>query len=112
MTTKKTLGIVGARGHTGAELIRLVDAHPGLELAFVSSRELAGQRLADHNDAYRGELRYENVSHEQVAAKGADVVVLARFTDSGEDDQDAEFLALAAMQKPLLEIVGLPAQDD
>ena len=41
MTTKKTLGIVGARGHTGAELIRLVDAHPGLELAFVSSRELA-----------------------------------------------------------------------
>ena len=44
MTTKKTLGIVGARGHTGAELIRLVDAHPGLELAFVSSRELAGQR--------------------------------------------------------------------
>ena len=39
-------------------------------------------------------------------------MVLARFTDSGEDDQDAEFLALAAMQKPLLEIVGLPAQDD
>ena len=77
MTTKKTLGIVGARGHTGAELIRLVDAHPGLELAFVSSRELAGQRVADHNEAYRGELRYENIGHDQVAAKGADVVVLA-----------------------------------
>ncbi len=77
MTTKKTLGIVGARGHTGAELIRLVARHPHLELAFVSSRELAGERVADHSDAYRGELRYENVSHEQVAAKGADVVVLA-----------------------------------
>ncbi|MFX5570642.1 hypothetical protein ABTD96_20180, partial [Acinetobacter baumannii] len=34
-----TLGIVGARGHTGAELIKLVAAHPRLQLAFVSSRE-------------------------------------------------------------------------
>ena len=39
---KSRIGIVGARGHTGAELIRLVVAHPRLELAFVSSRELAG----------------------------------------------------------------------
>lgn len=77
MSSKKTIGIVGARGHTGAELIRLVARHPQLELAFVSSRELDGQRVADHNDAYRGELRFENLGHEQVAAKGADVVVLA-----------------------------------
>ncbi|MFC4728861.1 N-acetyl-gamma-glutamyl-phosphate reductase [Coralloluteibacterium thermophilus] len=72
-----TLGIVGARGHTGAELIRLVAAHPALDLAFVSSRELAGQRVADHNDAWRGELRFENLEPAAVAAKGADVVVLA-----------------------------------
>jgi N-acetyl-gamma-glutamyl-phosphate reductase len=77
MNAKKTLGIVGARGHTGAELIRLVANHPYLELAFVSSRELHGQRVADYNVAYRGELRFENLGHEQVAAKGADVVVLA-----------------------------------
>ncbi|HEX7917655.1 N-acetyl-gamma-glutamyl-phosphate reductase [Rudaea sp.] len=73
----KTIGIVGARGHTGAELIKLIARHPQLELAFVSSRELDGQRLADHNPEYRGELRYENLSHEDVAAKRADVVVLA-----------------------------------
>ena len=30
---KKTVGIVGARGHTGAERIRLLAAHPGFELA-------------------------------------------------------------------------------
>ena len=73
----KFVGIVGARGHTGAELIKLIAQHPHLELAFVSSRELDGQRLADHNTDYRGELRYENLSHEDVAAKRADVVVLA-----------------------------------
>jgi N-acetyl-gamma-glutamyl-phosphate reductase len=75
--SKKTIGIVGARGHTGAELITLIARHPHLELAFVSSRELAGQKLADHHADYHGELRYENLSHEEVAAKRADVVVLA-----------------------------------
>ncbi len=77
MTTKKTLGIVGARGHTGAELIRLGAGHPHLALASVPSRERAGERVADHGDAYRGELRYEAIAHDQVAARGADVVVLA-----------------------------------
>ncbi|WP_431636325.1 N-acetyl-gamma-glutamyl-phosphate reductase [Dyella sp. KULCS107] len=73
----KTLGIVGARGHTGAELIRLVAAHPALELAFVSSRELDGQRVADHVEGYAGELRYASLDADAVAAQGADVVVLA-----------------------------------
>ena len=51
------VGLVGARGYVGAELIRLLAAHPRFELAYVSSRELVGQRLADHNDAYRGDLQ-------------------------------------------------------
>ncbi len=77
MNDRRTLGIVGARGHTGAELIRLVARHPHLELAFVSSRELDGQRVHDHVAEYVGDLRYENLSHEAVAGKGADAVVLA-----------------------------------
>ena len=76
-TSVKSIGIVGARGHTGVELIRLIAAHPALELAFVSSRELDGQRVDAHNDAFWGELRYENLDPEAIAAKGADVVVLA-----------------------------------
>ncbi len=77
MSNKKTVGIVGARGHTGAELIRLIARHPHLELAFVSSRELDGQKVSDHIAAFAGELRYENLSHEQVGGKGADAVILA-----------------------------------
>lgn len=77
MSTPKTVGIVGARGHTGAELIRLIARHPHLELAFVSSRELDGQKVSDHIEGFTGELRYENLSHEQVGAKGADAVILA-----------------------------------
>lgn len=74
---KKSIGIVGARGYTGAELIRLITGHPALELAFMSSRELDGQLVREHNDCYRGELRYEKLDPDAVAAKRADVVILA-----------------------------------
>jgi N-acetyl-gamma-glutamyl-phosphate reductase len=71
------VGLVGARGYTGAELIRLFAAHPRFELAFVTSRELDGQRVADHNGGFAGELRYCNPSHEELPTLGADAVVLA-----------------------------------
>ena len=74
---RKTLGIIGARGHTGAELIRLAARHPSLDLAFVSSRGLDGERVRDHVDAFDGDLRYENLDAETAAKRGADAVVLA-----------------------------------
>jgi N-acetyl-gamma-glutamyl-phosphate reductase len=73
----KRIAIVGARGHAGAALIRLIARHPALELAFVSSRELAGQRVCDHVPEFTGELRYENLDAAAVAARSVDVVVLA-----------------------------------
>lgn len=72
-----SLGIVGARGHVGAELIRLVAGHPRFELAFVSSRALDGQRVAVHNPGYRGDLRYSSPDYDELPRLGADAVVLA-----------------------------------
>ena len=77
MATGKSIGIVGARGHTGVELIKLIAGHPHLQLAFVSSRELAGQSATEHIAEFSGELRYENIDAAAIAAKRADVVVLA-----------------------------------
>ena len=74
---KFSVGIVGARGHVGAELIRLLVSHPNLQLAYIGSRELDGQRLADHIDIYTGKLRYSSPANEIVPARGADAVVLA-----------------------------------
>lgn len=37
--------MIGARGHTGGELVRLLGAHPHLELALAASRELEGQAV-------------------------------------------------------------------
>ncbi|GGA73124.1 N-acetyl-gamma-glutamyl-phosphate reductase [Arenimonas soli] len=77
MSERLSLGLVGARGYVGAELIKLVAAHPRFELAFVSSRERDGQRLADHEAAYTGELRYTNLGPDAVAGQGVDALVLA-----------------------------------
>lgn len=77
MSERFSLGLVGARGYVGAELIKLVAAHPRFELAFVSSRERDGQRLADHEAAYTGELRYTSLGPEAVAGQGVDALVLA-----------------------------------
>ena len=104
MSKTFTLGIVGARGYTGAELIRLVAAHPHIELAFVSSRELAGQRVADKNAAYTGELCYENLDAEALAAKGVDAVVLAL-----PNGLAAPFVAAIDAAKPETVIVDLSA---
>lgn len=101
---KKTVGIVGARGYTGAELIRLIARHPQLELAFVSSRELAGQPVSAHIAGFSGELRYENLSHEQVAGKGADAVILAL-----PNGKAGEIVAALETQAPATIVVDLSA---
>jgi N-acetyl-gamma-glutamyl-phosphate reductase len=77
MDRRYRIGIVGARGYVGAELLALVLAHPRLELAFVCSRERLGQPLADHVPGYVGELRYIAADPGVVADQAADAVVLA-----------------------------------
>ncbi|MFI8717004.1 N-acetyl-gamma-glutamyl-phosphate reductase [Stenotrophomonas sp. NPDC077464] len=106
MSTPKTytVGIVGARGHTGAELIQLIAAHPQLALGFVSSRELAGQRVADTYPEVAGELAFENLDADAVAAKGVDAVILAL-----PNDLSAPFVAALDAARPDTVIVDLSA---
>jgi N-acetyl-gamma-glutamyl-phosphate reductase len=46
MDKKVKVGIVGASGYSGEELVRLLLAHPQVELTAVTSRQYAGQSLA------------------------------------------------------------------
>ena len=101
---KKTLGIVGARGHTGAELIRLVERHPALELAFVSSRELDGERVGDHVAEFHGELRYESLGAEAVAVRSVDAIVLAL-----PNGKSADYVKLVGENQPSAILIDLSA---
>ena len=73
----KRIGLLGARGHVGAELIGLLAAHPEFALSFVSSRERAGQPVAAHHPQVDPELRYVDVAPETLADHPADAIVLA-----------------------------------
>jgi len=76
MTTKR-IGLVGARGHVGQELLKLIADHGGLELDFVMSREWAGQAVAIGEHKPFGLLRYEHLSPEAIAKRNVDALVLA-----------------------------------
>ena len=71
------VGIIGASGYTGVELLRLIAAHPGLELAVATGDSMAGRRAADlypslataHPDLVFSEF-------DPTAASGLDLVFL------------------------------------
>lgn len=45
MAERLRVGIIGAAGYTGAELVRILHRHPRLRLTYVAARERAGQKL-------------------------------------------------------------------
>ena len=75
------VAVVGASGYSGEELLRLLIRHPGVELAAVTSRQLAGQTVGQVFPKFAG-MRYADLafiesSVEKIAATGARVVFLA-----------------------------------
>jgi N-acetyl-gamma-glutamyl-phosphate reductase len=72
-----TVGLVGGRGHTGRELIRLIAARNDLKLEFVSSRELAGQSVRDVAPEAAADLVFEALGPDVVANRKMDAVILA-----------------------------------
>lgn len=79
MNRRYRVGIVGARGHTGAELVRLIRGHSSLDLVFAGSRELAGQPVPGLED-----LTFESIEPDDLAARNLDVVVLALPDGAGD----------------------------
>ena len=59
---KIKVGVVGATGYAGAELVRLIYAHPNAEISAVSSKSFENQPLSDIYPSYKGlcELICEN----------------------------------------------------
>lgn len=84
-----TLGLIGARGHTGAELLKLLDGHDHFEVACVSSRGLAGEAVADHVDGVDLDLFFERISPQEAADRKLDAYVLALPNGVGQPFVDA-----------------------
>jgi len=77
MSTPYLVGLVGARGHTGAELLHLIAGHPELMLAFAVSREWAGRKVSEIAPDILDEAIFEALDPGEVARRRADVVIMA-----------------------------------
>jgi len=71
------VGIVGGTGYTGVELLRLLAAHPGVELALITSRSEAGLPVADMFPNLRGHVDLEFSMPDPAALVACDVVFFA-----------------------------------
>ena len=75
------VAVVGASGYSGEELLRLLLRHPGVELSAVTSRQLAGQTIAQVFPKFAGlrnaDLAFIESDVEKIAATGARIVFLA-----------------------------------
>ena len=71
------VGIVGGTGYTGVELLRLLAAHPGVELAVITSRKEDGMPVADMFPSLRGHVRLAFSSPEKARLTDCDVVFFA-----------------------------------
>ena len=75
---KQRTGIIGITGYTGFELLRLVDAHPSLELTLGVAGASAGSELTESWPGLNGllDLSVEELDPEVIAER-CDVVFLA-----------------------------------
>lgn len=68
---KIPVAVIGANGYTGIELVRLLLGHPSVKLVAITSRQFAGQPLAQVFPAFAGEskLVFEDLKISVLAKK-------------------------------------------
>ena len=77
MDAKRRAGLIGARGYAGAEVIKILERHPEMELALATSRAHAGKRLDEVVPEYAGELSFIESDPSEVAEQALEVYILA-----------------------------------
>ena len=70
-----SIGVVGASGYGGAELLRLLAAHPDLDTAVIAAHSQAGERIADLFPNLPGERVFDAIDGDVL--HGLDLVFLA-----------------------------------
>ncbi len=72
----KKVALVGARGHVGKEVVRLIDQDPDFALTLATSRENAGKPVGEILGAGPDDLLFTESDPDAVADAGADAVLL------------------------------------
>ncbi len=72
------VAVIGGTGYAGAELVRILSAHPRAELTMITSRQYAGQPFSDVYPAMGGIVNLTcQAFSEEAVSEGADVIFTA-----------------------------------
>ncbi len=99
-----SVGLVGARGHTGRELIRILAARDDMSLSFAVSRAMAGEPVSNLAPEADPALKFEALSPEEIAQSGADAIILAMPNGAA-----ADYVAALDAHAPETVIIDLSA---
>ncbi|MBW2975463.1 N-acetyl-gamma-glutamyl-phosphate reductase [Candidatus Woesearchaeota archaeon] len=75
--SKKTVGIIGASGYTGYELIKILKKHPKAELRVLNSKSYKGKKVKELYPDFTGDEAYTGYSIEEINGMKLDCVFLA-----------------------------------
>lgn len=98
----KRIGIIGARGYTGQELLGLLQSHPGFEIVFAGSRQLHGKPLSALAQGLGDELLFESIGPSDIAQRDFDALVLA--LPNGKSASFVQAVAELAEEKVILDL--------
>lgn len=95
--SKVRVGVVGASGYTGGELLRLLLNHPSVEITWATSREYAGEYVFRVHPNFRGltELQFQAPNLAETA-KNCDIAFIA--TPHGASSKFAPELLKAGLK--------------
>jgi N-acetyl-gamma-glutamyl-phosphate reductase len=91
----KKVGVIGASGYSGGELLRILAGHEGVELAHITSRKYSGEKVHGRHPNLRGvlDLEFEDLSENAVAGDcdlvftatphGASMEIVPKLLDRG-----------------------------
>jgi N-acetyl-gamma-glutamyl-phosphate reductase len=102
MSQAKRIGVVGARGHTGRELLTLLHRHPDVVVELACSGSAAGRPVRDVVPEWETDLTFTAPSPE--VAVGLDAVFLALPNDASGD-----YVAAIEQKSPACVVIDLSA---
>ena len=73
----KRIGLIGATGYTGSELVRILKNHPDVELALITSESRAGEKFSDVHPFFQGIVDDQLYTADKVDEMDLDLVFLA-----------------------------------
>lgn len=74
---KIKIGVIGATGYTGSELMRILVNHPNAEIKAITSESYAGRRFSDVHVFFKGIADHKLITLEAALKIDLDVVFLA-----------------------------------